>query len=53
MNVLTQDMARQFLSNSSPSDKYKFFIRGTQLEVLDADYKLMEEHLDSINAKLL
>ena len=52
INVLTQDMARQFLSNSSPSDKYKFFIRGTQLEVLDADYKLLEEHLDSIQAKL-
>ena len=52
INVLTQDMARQFLSNSTPSDKYKFFIRGTQLEVLDADYKLMEEHLDSIEAKL-
>lgn len=52
INVLTQDMARQFLSNSSASDKYKFFIRGTQLEVLDADYKLMEEHLDSIEAKL-
>lgn len=52
INVLTQDMARQFLSNSSPSDKYKFFIRGTQLEVLDADYKLMEEYLDSIEAKL-
>ena len=52
INVLTQDMARQFLSNSTPSDKYKFFIRGTQLEVLDADYKLMEEHVDSIDAKL-
>lgn len=52
INVLTQDMARQFLSNSTAGDKYKFFIRGTQLEVLDADYKLMEEHLDSIEAKL-
>ncbi|KAK3704529.1 Structural maintenance of chromosomes protein 6 [Vermiconidia calcicola] len=52
INVLTQDMARQFLSNSTAADKYKFFIRGTQLEVLDADYKLMEEHLDSIEAKL-
>lgn len=52
INVLTQDMARQFLSNSTPSDKYKFFIRGTQLEVLDADYKLLEEHLDSIVVKL-
>lgn len=52
INVLTQDMARQFLSNSSPSEKYKFFIRGTQLEVLDGDYKLLEEHLDNIEAKL-
>ena len=52
INVLTQDMARQFLSNSTPIEKYKFFIRGTQLEVLDADYKLMEEHVDSIEAKL-
>ncbi|KAK5125122.1 hypothetical protein LTR85_000798 [Meristemomyces frigidus] len=52
INVLTQDMARQFLSNSSPSDKYKFFIRGTQLETLDRDYKLIEEHYDNIEAKL-
>jgi chromosome segregation ATPase len=52
INVLTQDMARQFLSNSTPEDKYKFFIKGTQLETLDADYKLMEEHLDGLEAKL-
>lgn len=52
INVLTQDMARQFLSNSTAADKYKFFIKGTQLETLDADYKLLEEHLDAIEAKL-
>nr|POE93266.1 structural maintenance of chromosomes protein 6 [Quercus suber] len=52
INVLNQDMARQFLSNSSPSDKYKFFIRGTQLEILDADYKVVEENIDNIEAKL-
>lgn len=52
INVLTQDMARQFLSNSTPEDKYKFFIKGTQLETLDADYKLLEEHLDGMEAKL-
>jgi chromosome segregation ATPase len=52
INVLTQDMARQFLSNSSPEEKYKFFIKGTQLETLDADYKLLEEHLDNMDAKL-
>lgn len=52
MNVLSQDMARQFLSNSTPHDKYKFFIRGTQLEQLDRDYQLMEETLDNTEAKL-
>lgn len=52
INVLTQDMARQFLSNSTPADKYKFFIRGTQLEQLDRDYKLLEEYLDGTEAKL-
>ncbi|KAK4549245.1 hypothetical protein LTR36_007703 [Oleoguttula mirabilis] len=52
INVLSQDKARQFLSNSSPTEKYKFFIRGTQLEMLDNDYKLIEEHYDNIEAKL-
>ncbi|KAI9680781.1 MAG: Structural maintenance of chromosomes protein 6 [Caeruleum heppii] len=52
MNVLTQDMARQFLSNSSPSDKYRFFVKGVQLEQLDQDYQLLEETIDNIEAKL-
>ncbi|KAJ7069570.1 P-loop containing nucleoside triphosphate hydrolase protein [Mycena amicta] len=38
MNVLTQDSARQFLSASSPGDKYKFFLRGTQLSQLSDEY---------------
>ena len=52
MNVLTQDMARQFLSNSTPSDKYRFFMKGTQLEQLDGDYLLMEESIETIEAGL-
>lgn len=48
INVLSQDMARQFLSNSTPTEKYKFFIKGTQLEALDHDYKVMEDSLDGI-----
>ncbi|SMR60381.1 unnamed protein product [Zymoseptoria tritici ST99CH_1E4] len=52
INVLTQDMARAFLSNSTPSEKYRFFIRGTQLEMLDQDYKLTEERLDNTQEKL-
>lgn len=41
MTILTQDMARQFLSNSSNVDKYKFFNKGVQLEQLDKDYCLI------------
>ncbi|EEH40083.2 hypothetical protein PAAG_08932 [Paracoccidioides lutzii Pb01] len=52
MNVLSQDMARQFLSNSSPSEKYKFFLKGVQLEQLDQDYRLLEESIDQTEAKL-
>jgi chromosome segregation ATPase len=39
-------MARQFLSNSTPAEKYKFFIKGVQLEQLDHDYKLLKETID-------
>ncbi|KIK94055.1 hypothetical protein PAXRUDRAFT_479126 [Paxillus rubicundulus Ve08.2h10] len=46
MNVLTQDAARQFLSASHPSDKYKFFLRGTQLSQLSEEY---DTCLDNIN----
>ena len=52
MNVLTQDMARQFLNNSSPQEKYKFFMKGTQLEHLDGDYLIVEQNLDAIDTEL-
>ncbi|OLL22172.1 Structural maintenance of chromosomes protein 6 [Neolecta irregularis DAH-3] len=45
MNILTQDTARQFLSNSSPEEKYRFFMTGVQLKQLDTDYRLIEESL--------
>ena len=52
MNVLTQDMARQFLNSSSPQEKYKFFMKGTQLEHLDGDYLIVEQNLDAIDTEL-
>lgn len=52
MNVLSQDMARQFLSTSNPSDKYKFFVKGVQLEQLDQDYRMIEDSVDQIEEKL-
>ena len=53
MNVLTQDMARQFLNNSTASDKYKFFMKGTQLEHLDGDYQQMEQSIDQLETELV
>ncbi|KAF6219298.1 hypothetical protein HO133_005123 [Letharia lupina] len=52
MNVLTQDMARQFLNSSTPHEKYKFFMKGTQLEHLDGDYLIVEQNLDTIDQDL-
>lgn len=52
MNVLSQDTARQFLSTSSPNEKYKFFIKGVQLEQLDHDYKAIEDTVDQIEHKI-
>ncbi|KAG8214643.1 P-loop containing nucleoside triphosphate hydrolase protein [Butyriboletus roseoflavus] len=40
------DAARQFLNASHPSDKYKFFLRGTQLSQLSEEY---DTCLDNIN----
>lgn len=52
MNVLTQDMARQFLSHSNGSDKYKFFVKGVQLEQLDHDYRLLADSIEKMEVKL-
>jgi chromosome segregation ATPase len=51
MNVLTQDMARQFLNHSTPKDKYKFFLQGTQLENLSRDYQQIESSLELMNTR--
>jgi chromosome segregation ATPase len=51
MNVLTQDMARQFLNHSTPKDKYRFFLQGTQLENLSRDYQQIEQSLEVMNSK--
>ena len=51
MNVLTQDMARQFLNDSNPKEKYKFFLQGTQLETLSRDYLQIQHELEEQEAK--
>ncbi|KAK1222346.1 Structural maintenance of chromosomes protein 6 [Marasmius sp. AFHP31] len=45
MNVLTQDAARQFLSSSTAAEKYQFFLRGTQLSQLSAEYETCLENI--------
>ncbi|KAH9926088.1 P-loop containing nucleoside triphosphate hydrolase protein [Amylocystis lapponica] len=56
MNILTQDSSflfrrlddrcfRQFLSASQPSDKYRFFLRGTQLSQLSEEYQTCLENI--------
>jgi chromosome segregation ATPase len=52
MNVLSQDMARQFLSAQQPKEKYKFFYRGTHLETLDNTYREIEGGLALSAVKL-
>ncbi|KAI0300233.1 P-loop containing nucleoside triphosphate hydrolase protein [Russula brevipes] len=69
MNVLTQDAARQFLSSSHPSDKYKvraafrfhgqsltysqFFLRGTQLSQLSEEYETCLENISQTSKVLM
>ena len=52
MNVLTQDAAKSFIQNSTPSTKYKFFVEGVQLQQLDNDYRLVSDTCDAIESKL-
>lgn len=52
MTVLSQDQARQFLSSSSSTEKYRLFMKGVHLEQLDQDYKIIEEQQENIHAKI-
>jgi chromosome segregation ATPase len=52
LNVLSQDNARQFLNSATPATKYSYFVRGTQLEKLDDDYKQYTASLEEAEGKL-
>lgn len=52
MTVLNQEMAKKFLTRSTPAAKYDFFIEGVQLKALDADYKVVSDTCDSLDVKL-
>ncbi|KAI0138880.1 P-loop containing nucleoside triphosphate hydrolase protein [Xylariaceae sp. FL1272] len=53
LNVLSQDNARQFLNAATPAMKYGYFIKGTQLEQLDDDYKQYMQSLDDHESKVV
>ncbi|GAB5592606.1 Structural maintenance of chromosomes protein 6 [Umbelopsis nana] len=46
LTILSQDSARQFLNSSTPEDKYKFFMKGSQLTQLSSDYEQIREYVD-------
>lgn len=46
LTMLTQDMARKFLSDSTSEDKYKLFMHGTQLTQLSNDFEVIRESLE-------
>ncbi|KAJ7341459.1 hypothetical protein JRQ81_005573 [Phrynocephalus forsythii] len=43
VSVLTQEMSKQFLQSKNEGDKYKFFMKATQLEQMKEDYKYIME----------
>lgn len=47
-DLYSSDAARQFLSASQPADKYKFFLRGTQLSQLSEEYQTCLESIQSM-----
>ncbi|CAO3596582.1 unnamed protein product [Absidia cylindrospora] len=49
LTMLSQDSARQFLNSSSSHDKYKLFMRGTQLAQLATDFDKIRETLEITN----
>ena len=52
MAILTQDTARMFLAGSSAKDKYRFFLRGTQLERVMNDYQSLDSQIEYISSIL-
>ncbi|KAK4698958.1 structural maintenance of chromosomes protein 6, partial [Phenoliferia sp. Uapishka_3] len=52
MTVLTQDQSRQFLANSTPRDKYDFFLQGTQLAQLTEEYEAIRANFEMMSDAL-
>ena len=52
MSVLSQDLARQFITSSSASEKYRLFVKGVLLEQLDQDYCIIEQNVSTFQPRI-
>ncbi|ESP03334.1 hypothetical protein LOTGIDRAFT_137540, partial [Lottia gigantea] len=51
--ILNQDTSRNFLNSKSPQDKYKFFLKATQLEQMKKDYATADQQKTITNDIIL
>lgn len=52
INILSQDAARQFLTDSTPEKKYQLFLKGTLLSQLSEDYEKLQQSKHAISRAL-
>ncbi|XP_033121224.1 structural maintenance of chromosomes protein 6-like [Anneissia japonica] len=53
VSILNQDTSRNFLQSKLPTDKYKFFLKATQLQQMTNDYSTIQEQKDIMEETLL
>ena len=52
LTILSQDSARQFLNDSAPQEKYRYFMRGTGLEQILTNYEKIREKKEIVRTVL-
>ncbi|XP_072107385.1 structural maintenance of chromosomes protein 6-like [Mobula birostris] len=52
VSILTQEMSKHFLQSKSEADKYKFFMKATQLEQMRDDYSYIMKKKAVTNEKI-
>lgn len=52
LTCLNQDLSKNFLHTKSESDKYKFFLKTTQLEQMTSDYQTITNHYEEIEKNI-
>ncbi|KAF4801104.1 Structural maintenance of chromosomes protein 6 [Turdus rufiventris] len=52
VSVLTQEMSKQFLQTKNEGDKYKFFMKATQLEQMKEDYSFIGKTKKNTRAQI-